>query len=155
MSRTHRIISMAALLMLAGTRSLLAQEKPPLKLTLPGAVRMALHQNPEVQIANLNVAESREDHSIARSALLPQASIGVSDAATRRNLEAFIGFRIPNFPQHVGPFQTFQAGPGFSMPVFDLTLWRRLEASSHNVDGTHAQELTVREQTTRTSVEML
>jgi outer membrane protein len=148
MSRTHHIISMVTLLVLAGAGSLLAQEKPPLKLTLPEAVRMALHQNPEVQIANLNVAESREDRAISRSALLPQASLGVSDAATRRNMQAFIGMTIPGFPQHVGPFQTFQAGPGFSVPIFDLTLWRRLEASNHNVDGTYAQELTVREQTT-------
>ncbi|MGA8185347.1 MAG: TolC family protein, partial [Terriglobia bacterium] len=81
------------------------------------------------------------------SALLPQASLGVSDAATRRNLEAFIGRRIPGFPQHVGPFQTFQAGAGFSAPVFDLTLWQRLKASNHRLSGTRAQELTVRERT--------
>ncbi|HUX09502.1 MAG TPA: TolC family protein, partial [Terriglobia bacterium] len=148
MSRIHHTILIAALLALAGAGSLLAQEKPPMRLTLPEAVRLALRQNPEVQIANLDVAESREDRSIARSALLPQASLGVSDAATRRNLEAFIGRRIPGFPQHVGPFQTFQAGPGFSAPVFDLTLWRRLQASSQRVNGTRAQELTVREQTT-------
>jgi outer membrane protein len=147
MSRTRHIIPVAALLALAAG-SLVAQEKPPLPLTLPEAVRLALRQNPEVQIANLDVAESRENRAIARSELLPQASLGVSDAATRRNLEAFIGRRIPGFPQHVGPFQTFQAGAGFSAPVFDLTLWRRLEASSHRMSGSQAQELTVRERTT-------
>lgn len=147
MSRRHTI-PVAALLLAVGVGPLLAQQKPPLHLTLPEAVRLALRQNPEVQIANLDVADSREKRSIARSALLPQASLGVSDAATRRNLEAFIGKRIPGFPQHVGPFQTFQAGPGFSAPVFDLTLWRRLEASSHRVAGSRAQELTVRERTT-------
>ena len=148
MSRTRYIIPVAALLVAASAGSLLAQQKPPLRLTLPEAVRLALRQNPEVQIANLDVAESRENHSIARSALLPQASLGVSDAATRRNLEAFIGRRIPGIPQHVGPFQTFQTGAGFSAPVFDLTLWRRLKASSHRMAGTSAQELTVRERTT-------
>jgi outer membrane protein len=148
MSRRRHMIPVAALLLAVGAGPLLAQQKPPLHLTLPEAVRLALRQNPEVQIANLDVADSRERRSIARSALLPQASLGVSDAATRRNLEAFIGKRIPGFPQHVGPFQTFQAGPGFSAPVFDLTLWRRLEASSHRVSGSRAQELTVRESTT-------
>jgi outer membrane protein len=147
MSRTRRIIAVAALLVLTAG-SLAAQERTSLRLTLPEAVRLALRQNPEVQIANLDVAESRENRAIARSALLPQASLGVSDAATRRNLEAFIGRRIPGIPQHVGPFQTFQAGAGFSAPVFDLTLWRRLEASSHRMNGTEAQELTVRERTT-------
>ena len=142
------MILVAALLLAVGAGPLLAQQKSPLRLTLPEAVRLALRQNPEVQIANLDVAESRENRSIARSALLPQASLGLFDAATRRNLEAFIGKRIPGFPQHVGPFQTFQAGPGFSAPVFDLTLWRRLEASSHRVTGSRALELTVRERTT-------
>ncbi len=146
--RRLRISWFTLALFLAGAGGVLAQEKPPLKLTLAEAVRMALRQNPEVQIANLDVAESREDRSIARSALLPQANLQVSDAATRRNLEAFIGRRIPGFTQHVGPFQTFQAGPGFSAPIFDLTLWRRWQASSQALEGTRAQELTVREQTT-------
>jgi outer membrane protein len=148
MNSKHRILSVAILLALAGAATVFAQEKSPLRLTLTEAVRLALQQNPEVQIAHLDVAESREDHSIARSALLPQAGLSISDAATRRNLEAFIGRRIPGFPQHVGPFQTFQAGPGFSMPVFDLMLWRRLKASSKIVDGTEAQQMTVRERTT-------
>ncbi len=147
MSTPRYIIPVAALLLAASAGPLLAQQKPPLRLTLTQAVRLALRENPEVQIANLDVADSREDRSIARSALLPQASLGVSDAATRRNLEAFIGRRIPGFPQHVGPFQTFQAGAGFSAPVFDLTLWQRLKASNHRLSGTRAQELTVRERT--------
>jgi outer membrane protein TolC len=147
MSTRRYIIPVAALLLAATAGPLLAQQKPPLRLTLTQAVRLALRENPEVQIANLDVADSREDRSIARSALLPQASLGVSDAATRRNLEAFIGRRIPGFPQHVGPFQTFQAGAGFSAPVFDLTLWQRLKASNHRLSGTRAQELTVRERT--------
>ena len=100
MSRTLHIISVAALLALACVGPLVAQEKPSLRLTLSEAVRMALRQNPEVQIANLDVAENREDHAVARSVLLPQASLRISDAATRRNLEAFIGRRIPGFPQH-------------------------------------------------------
>jgi len=148
MSTRRYIIPVAALLLAAVAAPLPAQQKPPLRLTLTNAVRLALRQNPEVQIANLDVAESREDRSIARSALLPQAGLNVSDAATRRNLEAFIGRRIPGIPQHVGPFQTFQAGAGFFAPVFDLTLWRRFKASSHRVSGTRAQELTVRERTT-------
>ena len=148
MSTRRYIIPLAALLLAAGAGPLLAQQRAPLNLTLSEAVRLALRQNPEVQIANLDVAESRENRSIARAALLPQAGLSVSDAATRRNLEAFIGLRIPGFPQHVGPFQTFMAGAGFSAPVFDLTLWRRLDASNQRVSGTSAQELTVRERTT-------
>src|SRR5512146_2968329 len=95
MSTRRYIIPVATLLLAACAGTLLAQEKPPLRLTLTEAVRLGLRQNPEVQIAHLDVAESREDRSIARSALLPQAGLNDSDAATRRNLEAFIGRRIP------------------------------------------------------------
>ncbi len=148
MSIRLHIIPIAAMLLTASAGPLLAQQKPPLRLTLSEAVRLALRQNPEVQIAHLEVAGSREDRLIARSALLPQAGLSVSDAAVRRNLEAFIGRRIPGFPQQVGPFQSFQAGPGFSVPIFDLTLWRRYQASGRTLDSTEAQQLTVRERTT-------
>src|SRR5690242_12505990 len=50
-----------------------AQPQPqaqPLKLTLRDAVQTALKQNPQIQIAGLNLAQSREDETIARSGLL-------------------------------------------------------------------------------------
>ncbi len=122
------------------------EDKPPLRLTLRDAVQLALKENPQVQIANLNVAQSAQDDAIARAALLPQAGIEVYDRIQRFNLEAFIGRSFPGSPQHAGPFQTFQAGTGFSMPVFDLTLWRRWQASRQAVRANEAQESTVREQ---------
>lgn len=125
----------------------LAQEPPPLRLTLSEAVEMALRQNPHVQLANLNVAQSVQDGIAARAALLPQANLQAFEAVLRKNLEAFLGTRIPGQPQHVGPFQTFQAGPQFSFPVFDLTLWRKRQASRHGIRASEAQELSVREQT--------
>jgi outer membrane protein len=125
----------------------LAQETPPLRLTLRQAVELALRQNPQVQLANLNVAQKVQDGAAARAGLLPQASLSAFDAVQRKNLEAFIGTRIPGQAQHVGPFQTLQAGPQFSFPVFDLTLWRKWQASRHGVRAEEAQELSVREQT--------
>ena len=132
-------------LLLAGG-NLLGEDKPPLRLTLRDAVQLALKENPQVQIANLNVAQSAQDDAIARAALLPQAGIEVYDRIQRFNLEAFIGRSFPGSPQHAGPFQTFQAGTGFSLPVFDLTLWRRWQASRQGVRANEAQESTVREQ---------
>ncbi len=85
------------------------EDKPPLRLTLRDAVQLALKENPQVQIANLNVAQSGQDDAIARAALLPQAGIEVYDRIQRFNLEAFIGRSFPGSPQHAGPFQTFQA----------------------------------------------
>ena len=120
---------------------------PTLKLTLREAVQLALKQNPQVQIANLNIAESQENQTIARSALLPQASLGISDTLRRSNLETAFGQRIPGFPGHIGPLYIVEAGPNFSAPLLDLTAWRRWQASKETVQGTRAQEQSVREDT--------
>jgi outer membrane protein len=123
-----------------------AQEKPPLKLTLHEAVQLALKQNPQVQIASLNLAQSEEDRVGARATLLPQIGFETYDKVQRFNLDAFIGHGFPGSPQHAGPFETFQAGPGFTMPLFDLTLWRRLQAARQSINASSAQEMGVREQ---------
>lgn len=132
-----------ALLVCANT---FAAEKPPLRLTLQEAVERALKQNPEVQLANLSAAQSEQDRALAQAALLPQASLQTAERVQRLNLEAFIGTRIPGRPQHAGPFQSFQAGPQFTIPVFDLTLWRRWQAAGQGAEATRAEEHTVREQ---------
>ncbi len=116
------------------------------RLTLREAVQLALQQNPQVQIANLNLAESEEGRKLTRSGLLPQASFSAYEQIHRVNIQALIGIPFPGFPQHVGPFEVFQAGPGFSAPIFDLTLWRRWQAAKSNVAATGAEEQTVREQ---------
>ena len=118
----------------------------PLKLTLHDAVQIALKQNPQVQIANLNIAESLENQRIARSGLLPQIDLAGSESVHRENLAAAFGRTIPGFPGHAGPFWLTQGGPGGSVPIFDLTAWRRWQASKENVNEARAQGLTVREQ---------
>ena len=125
---------------------LLAQPAPALRLSLREAVVLALKQNPQVQIASLSLAQSQEERTIARSALLPQAGFQTFEREQRFNLEAFIGSRFPGAPQHAGPFETFQAGPGFSVPLLDLTLWRRWRASAEAVHATSARQEGVREQ---------
>ena len=117
-----------------------------LRLTLDQAVSLALKQNPTAQIAILTAAESVEDRNVARAALLPQASLNVTDAVERINLQAFLGKKIPGFPQHGGPFQVFSAGPGFSAPVFDLTLFRRYQAARETAIAGKADSLSTREQ---------
>ncbi len=123
-----------------------AQETAALRLTLHDAVTTALKENPQVQIATLSFAESQDDKSIARSALLPQAGLEVFDRAIRANLYAEFGSKFPGIPEHAGPFQFFQAGPGVTMPLLDLTLWRRLQAAHQVMSASQAQETTVREQ---------
>jgi outer membrane protein TolC len=117
----------------------------PLRLTLRDAVEMALKQNPQVRIANLNIAMAQENQVVARSALLPQANFEVSEAVQRDNVEAFLGMRIQGFPQHSGPFWLFQGGPSGSVPLFDLAAWHRWRQSKENTTGARAQDLTARE----------
>jgi outer membrane protein TolC len=123
------------------------QDTNALKLTLKEAVQLALKQNPQVQIANLNLAQSVQDRNMARSGLLPQADFQTQDRAMRYNIYALFGSRFPGIPEHGGPFQFFQSGPNFSMPVFDLTLWRRWQSAHQGIRASEAQETTVREQT--------
>lgn len=129
-------------------RSLLPGTAPTgvVRLTLSQAVGLALKQNPTVEIAILTAAERVEDKNVARAALLPQASLNVTDTAERLNLTAFIGKSFPGFSQHAGPFQVFSAGPGFSAPVFDLTLFRRYQAARETMNAGKFDSLSTREQ---------
>jgi outer membrane protein len=117
-----------------------------LRLTLDQAVGLALKQNTTAQIAILTAAQSTQDKDIARAALLPQADLNVNDSVQRINLVAFLGHSIPGFPQHGGPFQVFQAGPSFGMPIFDLTLFRRYQAAGFTANASKADSASTREQ---------
>jgi len=140
---------LAAVVLLTTPWMMRAQPAPAsLRLSLHDAVALSLKQNPQVILANLSVAGSREDQNIARSALLPQVNASVSDTLTRGNVETLFGQALPGFPHHIGPFYVNQAGTDFSTPVFDLTLWRRYRSSQATVSATRAQELSVREQAT-------
>jgi outer membrane protein len=119
------------------------------RLSLEQAVALALKQNPTQQIAALNAAESVQDKNISRAELLPQADFRVADSANRVNIQAqFGGQRIPGLPQHVGPYQLFSAGPSFSAPILDLSLWKKYQASRSDVDAARANSLSTREQVT-------
>ncbi len=118
-----------------------------LRLTLDQAVALAVKQNTTAQIAVLTYAQSREDKNISRAALLPEADLSVQDQAQRVNVQAqFGGRKIPGFPQHVGPYQIFSAGPAFGGPVFDLTLWERYQAARDTANSSRATSLSTREQ---------
>ena len=110
---------------------------------------MALKENPQVQIANLNVAQSQEDQKIARAGLLPSANLQVYEHTQRLAVAPLFGMQSIPFlplPGHLGPYQVDYAGPTFSVPIFDLTLWRRWQASKEGVGAAQAQDQGVREQ---------
>ena len=117
-----------------------------MQLTLRDAVNLALKQNPQVILANLAVAQSREDVRTARSGLLPRVGGSVAETVNRENVQALFGGPIPGFPAHIGPFETFQVGLSFQAPVFDLTLWRRYKASQAGVGSARSDEIAMREE---------
>lgn len=117
-----------------------------MRLSLDQSVALALKQNPTAQIAVINAAESQQDQNVALAALLPQINLDVKDSVQRINIAAFLGKKIPGFPAHGGPFQVFSAGPDFSTPVFDLTLFRRYQAARQTASGEKANSLSTREQ---------
>jgi len=119
-----------------------------MRLTLDRAVVLALKQNTTAQIAVLTAAQSEQDQKIALSALLPQAELGVAEQWQRINIRAQFG-GLPVFtgvPDHIGPYPIFSAGPSFSGPIFDLTLFRRYQASRNATNASRADSLSTREQ---------
>jgi len=142
--RLASLVLWAAVVATAGAERAPAQE-PSTRLTLREAVQMALKQNPQVQIAAVTLAQSQQSEAIARAGLLPQVNLQATERRQRLNAEALFGQHFPGIPQHIGPFENFQAGPYFSLPL-ELTLWRRWQASKESVKATGAQEQTVREQ---------
>jgi outer membrane protein len=133
-----------------GQQTLLPAQIPTgvMRLTLDQAVSLALKQNTTAQIAVLTAAQSKQDQKIALSQLLPQAQLGVTEQWQRVNIVAeFGGTQIfPGVPGHFGPFSVFSAGPSFNGPIFDLTLFRRYQASRHSVNASQADSLSTREQ---------
>jgi outer membrane protein len=149
--RLRRLAGLLVALALLGVPAR-AQQTPVLRLTLRQAVALALRQNPGVRIAELTVSQAEQDRSIARAGLLPQADLEVPVRAERANIRASFGRTVSGFPEHIGPFEIFQAGSGFSLPIFDLPLWRQWQAAGHRLQASAADRRTTREETTLVTV---
>src|SRR5215467_11118416 len=135
-----------SLVIAAAPVSLRAQAQPaPMRLTLHQAVQIALQQNPEVAIANLNFAKSQEKQAEARAALLPQISLGASEHVVRENTATIFGRTIAGFPGHVGPFWTVDGGMNFSAPAFDMSRINNWRAEKETVGANAADSMTARE----------
>ncbi len=145
--KANRVAQIAGALILLHGLSLHAESAPPaVRPTLREAVNLTLQQNPQVAIANLNLAESQEGRTMARSALLPNASFDASESVNRGNLAAVLGTTTPGFTAHFGPFRVTQAGPQFPASLFDLSLWEKWRTSKEDVFAGAAQPTTAREQ---------
>lgn len=130
----------------AGQTAAPAASDGPLKLSLDQAVSLALKDNTTARIAVLEYGQNVQDKNISRAALLPQAQLAVSDEVRKINLQTGIGLSFPGFPTSAGPFQIFGAGPTFSAPILDLTLWKRYQAAKETANAGRATSLSTREQ---------
>jgi len=150
-ARTLLAVRLCALLlgsvMLGPTLLAQTAQTAPLQLTLKDSIALALKQNIDVQVANINLATSQQDRKIARSALLPQASLKATEEVQRFNVQAFIGESITGLPKNIGPFQSVNVGPRFSTPIFDLSLLRKYQASGHQLEASKEDEKSTREET--------
>jgi outer membrane protein len=113
-----------------------------LQLTLKEAVQLSLKQNPQRIIAQLLVSESDRNSQIARSALLPQASIAASSSLNQYNLNS-VEATPPR--KAAGPYQFVEAGPTFSQKILNLPLIRGYQISRAGTRETRADEQTTRE----------
>jgi len=111
----------------------LGEQEATRALSLAEALQIVLHQNPTVQIAEIDSSLAKQEQRRAVAALLPHASMGASEAVNRTNVESSLGTTAGFLPQHEGPFQVITAGTQFSASVFNAALLERYRAerSSH------------------------
>jgi outer membrane protein len=113
-----------------------------LQLTLKQAVQLALKQNPQRVIAQLLVSESDRNSQIARSALLPQASIKADGAINQYNFQT-----IERSRERItaGPYQYIEAGPAYSQSILNLPLIRGYQIGREGTHQARADDETTRE----------
>ena len=101
-------------------------------LTLREAVARALSDGTAVRIAGTHMDSASARALEARSALLPQASLDVTDYNQILNLRTF-GLTFPGFPTLVGPFNVFDAHVTVALKAVDLAAYRRYAAARQGI----------------------
>ena len=141
------LVLLVSILQLSLPLASFAQQPPPapptpLQLTLKQAVQLALKQNPQRVIAELLVSESDRNSQVARSALLPQATVAASGSKNQYNFQS-----IERAPARApaGPFQVIQAGPTFSQTILDFQKIRAYQIGREGALRARADEQTTRE----------
>ncbi|HEV3219780.1 MAG TPA: TolC family protein [Candidatus Acidoferrales bacterium] len=113
-----------------------------LQLTLKEAVQLALKQNPQRVIAQLLVSESDRNSQIARSPLLPQASMKADGAINQYNFQTIERSRAR---VTAGPYQYIEAGPAYSQSLLNLPLIRGYQIAREATHQARADDETTRE----------
>lgn len=101
-----------------------------IRLSLRGAVQLALSQNPQEIAARIRIDEQRRKQDEARSAFLPQAAVASNASVVRFNEQSVLAVEAP---ARIGPYQLLNAGGVFSQDVLDVVAIRRYQASKEHV----------------------
>jgi len=108
----------------------------PVELSLKRAVQLAVapEGNTRVQLSTESLKQAQSRSLESRAALLPDLSAAYTQQNLTRNLAAmgihisspFPGFQLPQF---VGPFTTLDGRVSATQSVFDISAYRRYQAS--------------------------
>jgi outer membrane protein len=113
-----------------------------MRLSLKDSVQLAIKQNPQRIIAQLQVLQSDRNSQIARSALLPQAALAADGSIHQYNLQS-----VELLPkrQAAGPYQYIEAGPAYSQTLLNLPAIRNYQIGQEGRREARADEQTTRE----------
>jgi outer membrane protein len=138
--------SLALAQQIAGNQTAAHSVATTMQLSMHEAVRLALEQNPRVIAARLEALESKQETRIARSALLPKASMGIEEQMNRLNLATLVGQE--QWPYSTGPYSNVQLTSTFDVPLIALSAWKNYQAQKQRQiasqsDATEARETIV------------
>jgi len=136
-------------LTLAGVPLALAQQAAPQRLTLRGAIALALKQNLSVLAANTQVEELGGTSSRRLASLLPHANANA--LANLQNIDlGALGISFPQVPTVVGPFAHYDFRISASQALIDRHAYHNWKASEKQVEAAKldyqdARDLVIRE----------
>lgn len=105
-------------------------EQQPLMLTLDDALRIALEENPTVQIADQTVEAKKYAKRGTYAALWPE----ISASATYQRYIKKQSFHIMGETMEVGTANNYSAGLSAALPVVNAQLWKSLKLSAMDVE---------------------
>ena len=134
------------LLLLLASVGLGVAQSPARDLGLREAIDLALAQNASIQIARLQVLESRGAYGVVRSGYLPQFGVTATQSVQTVNLRG-VGLSFPGVPARVGPFGVFDARPTARQTIFDLSLVHRMAEARQRIRQAELDAESMREAT--------
>jgi outer membrane protein TolC len=149
MRPTARWVTFFVALSIAGGAPANAQQTTPPRLTLRGAIGLALKQNLSVLVANTQVGELAGTRARRLASLLPH--VNADALANRQNIDlGAMGISFPQIPAVVGPFGHYDFRVSASQSLIDRHSYHNWKASEKQeeaakLDYQDARDLVIRQ----------